>query len=205
MARTPALPAMHRAPGRDEGREEATAIPEDAKQDKYFYDCQKQTHHDASVRTTCILFIISASPSWGHGRRFFSLASNAGEHAQLFGCPPATHAQQGHCPNQLPPMLDHVLGLEPGRNGWTILLLAAWPCLSHGTFFFFPRKQVPSAVVDEDITGEEPCHERSPGRSELQSRQPRVLKYIYSQACACDASIPNHSCNSIYRGRAGGI
>lgn len=58
-------------PGGDEGSEKATAIPEDAKQDKYFYDYQKQTHHDASVRTTCICFIGFPSPSRGRGRRFF--------------------------------------------------------------------------------------------------------------------------------------
>lgn len=53
--------------------------------------------------------------------------------------------------------------------------------------------------------GEEPCDERSPGRSVLQSWQPRALKYIYPQACACDAGIPKRSRNSIYRGRTGDI
>lgn len=72
-------------------------------------------------------------------------------------------------------------------------------------FFFFSRKRVPSATVDEGSTGEELCDEKSPGRLVLQSRQPHALKYIYPQACACDGSIPKCSRNSIYHDQAGDI
>lgn len=47
---------LHDALSTNEGREKATAIPEDAKKDKYLYDYQKQTHRDGSVGTTCICF-----------------------------------------------------------------------------------------------------------------------------------------------------
>lgn len=108
-------------------------------------------------------------------------------------------------------MLDHMLGLdEPGCNGWTTSLCSVALDLfiprDMWVFFFpFPRKQVPSAVVNEVSMGEEPCDERSPRRSVLQSQRPRALKYICPQACACDASIPKRSRNSIYHGRAGDI
>lgn len=95
VARTPAPTVT----GRDEGRAKAAAIPEGAQRDKHFCDHQKQTNHDALVRTTCTCLITSSPGLFprSHGE-VFSLALDAGDQAQLFGCPPAkVHTQFPPC------------------------------------------------------------------------------------------------------------
>lgn len=74
----------------------------------------------------------------------------------------------------------------------------------YSTGHVFPP-QVPSAVVNEDSMGEEPCDKRNPRREVWQTQQPCALKYIYPQACACDVSIPKCSRNSICHSHAGDI
>lgn len=108
------------SPREGQGREKA-AISEDVKRDKHFCDPQKQTNHDALVRTTCICLITSCpGPFQGHSGRFFSLALDAGDQAEIFGCPPDIHTQFPPC--------------------WTTSLSAVWNCLSHGTWEFFSHK-----------------------------------------------------------------
>lgn len=114
VARMPAL--TPRAPGRDEGSVKAAAIREDAKRDKHFSDSQKQTNHDALLRTICICLITSCpSPFRGHSGRFFLWHwMQVTRHTFLGALQPSTHG------------FPHV---EPraGCSGWTISLSAVWP------------------------------------------------------------------------------
>lgn len=150
----PAPAVTPRAPGRDEGRATAAAIPEDAKGNKHLCDPQKQAKHGALVRTTSSRHVPALPEVTVEA---FSLALGAGEQEKLFECPPAsTHARAEPC---------------AGCTGWTIpLQCGLGPLYPMGYGSFFPENS--SVPVDEGSTGEELGDERSQGTSLPSNKAP---------------------------------
>lgn len=150
----PAPAVTPRAPGRDEGRATAAAIPEDAKGNKHLCDPQKQAKHGALVRTTSSRHVPALPEVTVEA---FSLALGAGEQEKLFECPPAsTHTHAEPC---------------AGCTGWTIpLQCGLGPLYPMGYGSFFPENS--SVPVDEGSTGEELGDERSQGTSLPSNKAP---------------------------------
>lgn len=97
LAQIPALTVTPRAPSRDEGRARAAAIPEDAKQNKHCCDPQKHKAQCFGEKHLHLPHHFISYPFLRSQWEVFSLALDAGDQAQFFGCPPAIHTQFPPC------------------------------------------------------------------------------------------------------------